>query len=121
MSSEMKRATFVKLVFEHGFDERDEYEAENRGYRSHVWVELDDGSHHLLTFYDVTRLSQTLEDECSSGRMFFAEPGLVVVPAVTRANMEAAAKTLASEGFFSKRMFPTILRQTVDSNTASRG
>ena len=114
MSSETKNASLVKLVFEFGFDEHDEYEAESRGYRSHVWAELDDGSRHPLTFYDLTRLSQTLKDECSSGRSFFAEPGLVVVPVVNRANMEAAARTLASEGFFSQKVFPTDLAQTVD-------
>lgn len=104
MNSKSERPNLVRLIFEFGFDERDEYEAETRGYRSHVWAELDDGSHHPLTFYDLTRLSQTLEDECSSGRMFFSEPGLVVVPAVTRVNMEEAARTLASEGFFTRRV-----------------
>lgn len=103
MSGEPKRSTLVRLTFEHGFDERDEYEAEIRGYQSHVWAEVDDGSRHLLTFYDVARLSQTINDECSSGRMFFAEPGLVVLARVTRFNMETAAKTLAGEGFFSQK------------------
>jgi hypothetical protein len=90
----------VKLVFEGGFDQQDEDDVRDRGYRSHVWAELSDGSRHPLTFYDVTRLSQTLNDDCASGRRFFAEPGLVVVPEVTRANMETAAATLAAEGFF---------------------
>lgn len=103
MSGEPRRANFVKLVFEGGFDERDEWEAQVRGYRSHVRAELDDGSLHPLTFYDIARLSQTLEDECASGRMFFAEPGLVIVAEVTLANMERAARVLASEGFFLRR------------------
>jgi hypothetical protein len=102
MNAEPRKANFVRLVFEWGFDERDEWEAQQRGYRSHVWAELDDASLHALTFYDIARLSQTLDDECASGRMFFTEPGLVIVPEVTRANMESAARALASEGFFSR-------------------
>lgn len=96
----------MRLIFEEGFDERDQTESVMRGYRSHV----NDGSRHRLTFYDVTRLSQTLDDECASGRMFFAEPGLVVIPEVTLTNTEAAARTLADEGFFascSPRSQPT--------------
>ena len=105
MGDDRKKVRLVRLFFEGGLnegglDELEELEAERRGYRSHVWAELDNGRRHQLTFYDVTRLSQTLDDECASGRMFFAEPGLVVLPAVTLAHMEAAAGTLASEGFF---------------------
>jgi hypothetical protein len=97
----MKREKLTRLIFEDGFDERDEEEARMRGYRSHVWAELSDGSRHRLTFYDLTRLSQTLEDEARDGRPFFAEPGLVVLSEVTRANMESAAAALADEGYFS--------------------
>lgn len=103
MSADIGGSSLVRIIFEYGFDERDEAEAEIRGCQSHVWAELDDGSRHPLTFYDLARLSQTLADECSQGRMFFTEPGLVLVPAVTRINMEAAARTLAREGFFAHR------------------
>jgi hypothetical protein len=91
---------FVRLVFEDGFSERDQMEARMRGYRSHVWVELDDGSRHRVTFYDVVRLSQTLEDEISAGRPYFAEPGLIILAEITLGNMEAAARALAEDGFF---------------------
>lgn len=63
---------------------------------------LGDGTSHRVTFYDVGRLSQTLDDECASGRPFFTEPGLIVVPQVTRANMETAARALAAQGFFAE-------------------
>lgn len=89
-----------RLEFEGGFDEREQCEARDRGYRSHVWAILGNGTRHRVTFYDVTRLSQTLDDECAAGRRFFTEPGLIVVPEVTAENMEAAARTLATEGFF---------------------
>jgi len=98
-----QRRALIRLHFEGGFDERGEAEALDRGYRGHVWAELADGSMHPLSFYDVTRLSQTLASESAVGRTFFTEPGLVVVAEVTLANMQAAARTLAEEGFFIER------------------
>jgi len=101
-----RRRALVRLHFEDcyddGFGERDAFEALSRGYRSHVWAELDDGSRYQLTYYDVTRLAQTLEGEAGAGRPYFAEPGLIIVPEVTLANMEAAARALAAEGFFER-------------------
>jgi hypothetical protein len=91
---------FKQLVFKYGWDSRDEYEAPLRGILDHVSIEFDDGSCERVVFYDVTRLSQTLEFQRESGRPFFAETGLIVLDEVTRTNMENAARTLANEGFF---------------------
>ena len=97
----MEPPKFTKLIFEHGMDERDEVEAQMRGYRSHVWVEMSDGTRHRVTFFDPVRLTQELEQEARLGRPFVGEPGLIIVPEVTREYMETAARTLADEGFFS--------------------
>jgi len=97
----MPAPTFSRLIFEHGFSERDEIEAPMRGYRSHVYVELTDGSRHAVTFFDTERLRQELDQEAAAGRPFIGEPGLIVLMEVTGAAMEAAARTLANEGFFS--------------------
>ncbi|MCY1079811.1 hypothetical protein [Archangium lansingense] len=99
----MKSRELVRLVFEGGWNAGDEVDTPMRGYRSHVWAELADGSRHRMTFYDVTRLAQTLEDDSQAGRPFFAEPGLVILTEVTLPNMEAAARTLAAEGFFEEQ------------------
>jgi hypothetical protein len=99
----MTSAKFARLIFEHGFGERDEIETPMRGYRSHVWVELTDGSKHPVTFFDGVRLKQELDQEAASGRPFVAEPGLIVLTEVTLETMEHAARTLADEGFFSLR------------------
>jgi hypothetical protein len=88
---------FVRLIFDYGFEPEDTV---LRGYRTHVWAELDDGSRHPMTFYNMTRLRQTLDDERGQGKPFFSEPGLVVVDEVTLDNMEAAARELAEQGFF---------------------
>ena len=102
----MDGSKFVRLVFEHGFSERDEIEGPMRGYRSHVWVELSDGTMHPVTFFDPVRLRQELEQEAESGRPFVGEHGLIVLTEVTRETMEIAARVLAEEGFFSVRQPP---------------
>lgn len=90
------------LVFEHGFSEQDAAEAAMRGYRSHVWVELIDGTRHRVTFMDPTRAAQELEIEVRAGRPFLSEAGLILVAEVTLENMKLAANMLAAEGFFTK-------------------
>lgn len=102
MKIEDSSKVLVRLFFEGGFDDDEDAEVLMRGYRSHVWAELADGSRHPVTFYDMARLQQTLDDECASGRPFFTEPGLIVLPEVSLAIMEAAVRILAAEGFFAK-------------------
>jgi len=89
-----------ELIFEGDFDEREEMECRDRGYRSHVSVELASGEQFPVVFYDAVRLQQDLTVEVSSGTPFIAEPGLIVLPEVTRKNMEVAVCRLAEEGFF---------------------
>jgi len=55
------------------------------------------GKSYCLTFYDAVRLGQTIQSELEGGRSFF-EPNLVVVRAVTRAEMERAAEWLVQSG-----------------------
>ena len=107
MTAKMTSAKFSRLIFEYGFGERDEIETPMRGYRSHVWVELADGSKHPVTFFDTVRLKQELEQEAAGGRPFVGETGLIVLTEVTRETMEGAARTLADEGFFGVREAPT--------------
>jgi hypothetical protein len=95
----MAQRTLVQLYFEDGLDEHD---ANVRGYRSHVWAELDDGARYALTFYTVGRLVESLDYDADAGRPFFTEPGLIIVPEVTLAIMEAAARALARDGFFDR-------------------
>jgi hypothetical protein len=112
----MEHPKFERLDYEGGFDENDEYEAAARGYRSHVWVVLSDGRRKQLTFYDPVRLKQTLDDECRSGRLFFTEPGLIVVPHVSRQTMEDAARALANEGYWLPNDSPSAARASDDDD-----
>jgi hypothetical protein len=88
------------IIFEEGFSEADEIDAFQRGYRSHVWVVLDNGSRFQVTFYDITRLTQELNANAKDGQPFFTEPGLIVLKEISRKNMELAVKALVEDGFF---------------------
>jgi len=107
----------AELIFEGEFDEREAMECRDRGYRSHVWVELAEGRRYPVVFYDVTRLQQDLQEEMKSGDGFIAEPGLIVLPEVTLENMKKAVCRLAEEGFF-EALRPTSV--DVDAGTTAR-
>jgi hypothetical protein len=89
-----------KLVFQGGSDEREAAECRDRGFRSHVWVEFASGERYSVVFYDAVRLQQDLHDEAARGNPYIAEAGLIVLPEVSRENMETAVLQLAEDGFF---------------------
>src|SRR5205823_1300742 len=95
-----ERKTMVKIHFHPDFNERAEWVMPDRGYLSHTVVELDDGSRYPVFFFEPTRLRQELEIDTKSGRPYLAEPGMIVVPEVTRAAIHVAVERLANEGYF---------------------
>lgn len=94
-----------QLVFDGPFDQRDAEECRVRGYCGYAMAELASGEQYGLVFYDPVRLVQDLADEAEAGRGFIADPGLVILPEVTRDYMQAAIEQLEKEGFF-KMMRP---------------
>lgn len=98
MNDQLRRP---RLVFQCDFDERAAFEAESRGFLSHVAVELDDGSRYPVIFYDPVRLQQEIDDSIKAGRVCFADPGMIVVPELTLECMNRAVLQLVREGFFS--------------------
>lgn len=90
----------VKLVFAMDSPERAIDEAADRGYLSHVMVELNGGRLYPVYFYDPTRLAQDLEESVESDQRYIAQPGMIVVPHITRKAMEEAVERLHNEGFF---------------------
>jgi hypothetical protein len=89
-----------RLRFVREFTAQDALEAQDRGYLSHVLVELDGGNLYPVFFYDPTRLQQDLAEGIRSGRPFVADPGMIVVPEVTPDAMRDAVDRLVGEGFF---------------------
>ena len=112
----MPKDTFPKLVFPHGFNERDCFEAPEKGWFGPIIVELSAGTQYVVTFYDPIRLAQ---DITTAGTTWLAEPGLIILQEVTVTNMEAAVKQLAKDGFFDylapldelhfKKQFPLLM------------
>jgi hypothetical protein len=90
----------LKLIFEGGWDERAAFEAEARGYRSHVCVEFPNGTRYPVLFSDPVRLGQDLEEMTKRGEPFISDPGLIVVSRVTLEIMQIAVERLYAGGFF---------------------
>jgi hypothetical protein len=75
----------------------DAAEIEEKGYFGPVPVAAA-GHVFQLFFYDPSRLRQEVSDSLESAPCF-TEPGLVVLAAVTRSNIESALEYLASRSF----------------------
>lgn len=101
----MVKVEFKRLWFQSHLSEQqtndDIADAEARGYLAHVFVESVSGDMFPITFYDPIRLSQDLDEMANQGHPMIAEIGLIVLPKVTRQNMENAARRLVAEGYFS--------------------
>lgn len=90
----------MNVVYPIEWDERDIIERPAKGWLSDVIVQTESGTEHKLSFYDPTRLAQEIQSELSSGKSGFIELGLIVVPEVTKENIEMAIKQAESEGYF---------------------
>lgn len=88
------------LTFRYGFDHDDEIDTPLKGYRSDAIVVAPDGQEYTVYFYDPVRLRQDLEEEIKNGRPYVAEPGLIILPQVTRQAMESAVQELWLQGYF---------------------
>ena len=82
------------------YDARGEWEVESKGWLQGVVVELASGFRYPLFFYDPVRLAQDLEGVDGRPALCIAEPGLVVVPAVTRDAIERAVGELVRRRYF---------------------
>ena len=90
----------IKLAFIGRFSEREASEARDRGYLSHVLVDVDGQYLYPVVFYDPVRLQQDLEMSAKHGRAFIADPGMIVLADITIEAMQEAVQRLWSEGFF---------------------
>ena len=89
----------IKLTFKYGWGEKDDQETSMKGYRSDGIVETPKGRYPVY-FIDPIRLQQDLEAEAELGTPFFAEPGLIILPEITRESMEKAVIELWEQGYF---------------------
>lgn len=94
------QTTPFAIIFPEWYDARCEQETLLKGYLSDVEVRLEDGSRYKLYFTDPIRLQQTLEDDAVSGRVYYAEPGLIVLPEVTTEAIRQAVSGLLRDEYF---------------------
>ena len=73
-----------------------EWEVQAKGWFSEARITAS-GKHYRMNFYGPVRLGQEIESELERGGVFF-EPNLVIVPSVTRSDMERAARYLVESG-----------------------
>ena len=85
-----------KIEFSVPTDERWANETECRGYCPDVVVSFPDGARYRLTFYDPVRLAQDLKEEG-----FIGDPGLIVIPRVTEAQIQGTVERLIAQNYFS--------------------
>ena len=88
------------ISFPAWFDARAEFETPLKGHLGGVRVWLENGLTYELYFTDPVRLQQTLDDDAKSGREYYSESGLVVVPEVTPESIRKAVSGLWHDGFF---------------------
>lgn len=98
----MEESALPTLRFIYDFDERTAWEVEQKGWFEGAVAVLPNGLEIALSFWDPAGLSQEISDGARSGRACFAEPGLVVVPSVTRDHMQNAIKELAGTKYFDR-------------------
>jgi hypothetical protein len=90
----------VTVIFPPSYDERAEYETPLKGFLCDVVVRLEDGFRYKLFFTDPARLQQTVEDDFTAGREYYAEPGLMLLPEVTTEAVRRAVTALWRDGCF---------------------
>src|SRR5438034_11322032 len=97
MSTEVKP---VSLSFPDWYDDRAEWEHSRKGFLPGVVAELPDGRRYQLYFMEPVRLRQDAEAEFGGGSTCFTEPGLVIIPEVSRQAVCAAVLHLQEIGYF---------------------
>lgn len=94
----------IELIFPDEFDSRGEYEAEQRGLLDNVKLRLDRAHLYRLCFFTPSRISVELNLINQAGEPCMAEPGMIVVAAVTRSDMRDAVEFLAQSRYFERLM-----------------
>lgn len=89
----------ISIHFPADYDAQGEFETPSRGYLAEVDIDVD-GLRYRLFFIDPIRLEQELKSNVESGRCYFAEPNLIVLPKVSTEVIKKAVDGLARDGIF---------------------
>lgn len=89
-----------KLILSDDFDERAETEANEKGYLKEVFIQTPDKKFYQLNFYGIERIKLRLEENSRVDHFYFTEPGLIILPEITKKTMSDAVTKLWEQGFF---------------------
>jgi len=95
-----ERSTEYELIFPAAYEGQWEEERIYKGWLTGVKIRFPTGECYVLTFVDMHRLGQMVEDRAAEGCGYYAEPGLIIVSEVSRTHVDAAVRGLVKESFF---------------------
>lgn len=78
-----------------------QYEAYSKGYRSDIYVLLNEEYYHLY-FYDIIRLRQDFDCEFKDYGYFSVEPNLILVKEIKLEFIEKTVLMLISDSYFDR-------------------
>jgi hypothetical protein len=82
------------------WDEATAFDVQNKGWYEQAQLQKDDGTLVSLSFWDPVRLRQELEADFASGRKYFAERNLIILPKLTEDAIRMSVDELLTKGFF---------------------
>lgn len=91
-----------ELLLPPEFDARAEYEAQQRGLLDYVKVRSAEGPTYSVCFFTPSRIAVELSLVREAGEPCMADPGMIIVPSVTRDEMNTAVKYLWASGYFAR-------------------
>ena len=107
----------VKLVFPVEDFQRQLDEANDRGFLSHVLVEIGGTDFYPVCFYSIGELAGELRDDPTYPDKLVAETGMIVLPEITLDRMEKAVQWLCETGYF-RYMRPLTQEQLLKAKTS---
>lgn len=82
------------------WDEGTAFDVQNKGWYEMACLKMDDGKSIPLSIWDPVRLTQEVQSDLASGRSFFAEKYLIILPRITEAAIRQTVNQLMHTGFF---------------------
>jgi hypothetical protein len=105
----------VVLMPRYGYDDSDIAESEDRGYLSHVFIQIGADSFYPVFFFTPMRLGFEMSVRSQSGMSFVAQTGMIIVPRITMEVVREVVRQLNEAGYFDY-MIPFTLEQIELSN-----
>ena len=80
------------------------WDANARGYCSHVMVRFNNGQTFRLDFHEPIRLHQEIGGDVVQQKEVWAQPELIILPEITLGGIVQAVLFLESKNYFAKRV-----------------